>query len=134
MFALVPVVCGLLVPSLPHSLVTTTGRCAVRMSESGESDDPFDLGLLKLPKLTDPQRESFRRYRERQAERATRGSNAGKQRGAVPLSEARGPVGLDPVDGSDPVNLAELWGEGKEPEEGEAEDFEPMSPEDFNEP
>ena len=64
--------------------------------------DSFDMGLLKMPRLTTPQRQSYEAFRKRQRDRAS-----GNGMGLDELdTSAPGPtyLGQDPVEG-DPVDL-----------------------------
>ena len=70
-------------------------------SSDSLSFDKFDMGLLKLPRLTTPQRASYENWRKRQQDRAT---------GSFPKpgdtsATGRTPLGQDPVEG-DPVDLS----------------------------
>jgi hypothetical protein len=69
--------------------------------DSSSDSLSFDMGLLKLPRLTTPQRASYENWRKRQQDRAT---------GSFPKpgdtsATGRTPLGQDPVEG-DPVDLS----------------------------
>jgi len=44
-------------------------RCVA--DDADDDDSPFDLGLLKMPQITTPQRQSYQRFRERQQYRGS---------------------------------------------------------------
>ena len=77
-----------------------------------EEKDPFDMGLLKLPRLTTPERQGFENFRERQRKRA---GIPGPDADPIAEMAKKGgptPLGLDPVEG-DPVDMREWFEQGE---------------------
>jgi len=83
----------------------------LRLSTDDAGDDPFDMGLLKLPQLTTPSRQNFDKFRKRQQQR----SQAAAGEFDLKDPNAPTPLGLDPVEG-DPVDLTKLWSDSSNDE------------------
>ena len=102
---------------VPSSLSVRATRAAVVRMDASE-DDPFNMDLLKLPRLTTPQRQAFEKYRERQAQRTGRAPTSLDD--MAKNGPGKTPLGTDPVEG-EPVDLAALYAEHQEFAEPTAE-------------
>ena len=92
----------------PSGSLPLRAHAAARAPSSrlcAEPTDDFDMGLLKMPRLTTPQRASFEAYRERRQKESMKRFEEPSE-----FKDPKGytPLGLDPVEG-DPVDLKEVW-------------------------
>jgi len=119
-FASLPLTDGFAISRTSAHVTRCAHRAAAPALVASDDDDAIpdtvpDFGLLKLPRLTTPERASYEKFRERQRERSE--GRSGVPRDFGDLAEGgktSTPLGLDPVEG-DPVDLREYLGEGDVP-------------------
>ena len=92
----------------PSGILPLRAHAAARAPSSrlcAEPTDDFDMGLLKMPRLTTPQRASFEAYRKRRQEESMKRFEESSE-----FKDPKGytPLGLDPVEG-DPMDLKEMF-------------------------
>lgn len=94
----------------------------VACAEDGSDELNLDLDLLKLPRLTTPERVAFEKFRERQRERAHRPSTPSERERARKEMESL-PLGMDPAESVDGFtrDLREEYREPTAEEQAEAE-------------
>lgn len=104
---LIATCCGLvasfsLLPSRSLALHARTAPLprAVACADEGTHDDEFKLDLLKLPRLTTPDRVAFDNFRERQRERGHRSTTPSEREKARKEMESM-PLGMDPSESVD---------------------------------
>ena len=109
MISVVLCVGALIGPTMMRATPSTARARGVVLSDDDSLPDSFDLNLLKMPRLTTPEREAHRRYRERQQKQTEQARNPNRQ-DAAPSGPT--PLGMDPVEG-DPIDLRAYLEEGE---------------------
>jgi len=111
-----------LLPSRTLALHAQTAPLPRVVACAEDGSDEFKLDLLKLPRLTTPERVAFENFRERQRERGHKPSTPSERERARKEME-RMPLGMDPAESVDGFtrDLREEYQEPTAEEQAQAE-------------